>query len=172
MHREPGGLARCPPRHSKSCRSAASAPRRDRRSIRPQPWLKATTSCFYAGFDLMDVRHVDLGARANRGCGILGNLAGFGKSLSGCQLNLQPLRKLVRVTPDVTHFLTRVTWNQLLLLTAAQKDRGNFLQAPSSMIPQLESGSLRGANGWIVRNWDWQWRNRATTHRDKEAGAR
>jgi len=42
--------------------------------------VKAMTFVLHASFDLMDVRHVDLGARANRGCGIFRNVARFGKS--------------------------------------------------------------------------------------------
>src|SRR5260370_1265416 len=74
-----------------------------------------------AGFDLMDLRHIDFGASANRGGGILRDLAGFGQCLGGCQLNFQPLCKLVRVTPNVAHLLTRVTWDQFLLLKRRRK---------------------------------------------------
>ncbi len=38
----------------------------------------------HSGFELMDLRHVDFSASANGGRGILGNLASFGKRLSGC----------------------------------------------------------------------------------------
>src|SRR5258708_23342909 len=74
-----------------------------------------------AGFDLMDLRHIDFGASANRGGGILRDLAGFGQCLGGCQLNFQPLGKLVRVTPNVAHLLTRVTWDQFRLLKRRRK---------------------------------------------------
>jgi hypothetical protein len=82
---------------------------------------------FYAGFGLMDLRHIDFGARANCRSRILGDLARFGKRLSSSKFDFQPLRKLVRITPNVAHFLARVAWNQLLLLTAEQRTwRFNF----------------------------------------------
>src|SRR5258708_2063056 len=70
----------------------------------------------HARFEFVDSRNIYFGASANRGGGILRDLAGFGECLGGCQLDFQPLCKLVRVTPNVAHLLTRVTWDQFLLL--------------------------------------------------------
>src|SRR5260370_21530992 len=76
----------------------------------------------------MDLRHIDFCARANRGSGILGNLARFGKSLSRGKLNFEPLGELVRVTPNMAHFLARVSWNQLRLLNAEQRIGSSFFK--------------------------------------------
>ncbi len=51
----------------------------------------------HAGFELMDLRDIDFGASANRGSGILRDLARFGQGLRGCKLDFQPLGELVRV---------------------------------------------------------------------------
>jgi hypothetical protein len=62
----------------------------------------------YAGFDLMDLRDIDFGAGSDCGCRILRDLARFGESLGGCQFDFQPLCKLIRIAPNVTHLLACV----------------------------------------------------------------
>src|SRR5260370_33994051 len=87
---------------------------------------------FYTGLDLMDLRHVDFGASANRSCGILGNLASFSESLSGGPLDFQPLCELVRGPPNAGPFLARVAWDQLPLLELKEDCAGS---SPCVLLP-------------------------------------
>src|SRR5205807_2560558 len=95
----------------------------------------------HASFELMDLRYVHFGASANGGSGLLRDLARFGKRFGGSQLDFEPLGKLVGIAPNVAHFLSRVAWNQLSLLSREKKNPRMF---PESMIAQLESASLSG----------------------------
>jgi hypothetical protein len=75
----------------------------------------------HARFKFVDSRNIYFGARANRGGGILRDLADFRKRFRGGKLDFQPLCKFVRVTPNLTHFLAGVTWNQFFLLKRRRK---------------------------------------------------
>src|SRR5260370_29939719 len=116
----------------------------------------------HAGFDRRDLRRIDFGASPGRGGGILGDLACFGKRLGGGKLHFEPLGELVRVAPNVAHFLARVAWNQFPLLSSEKKNPKTF---PLSMIPQLESGSLEAAYWLECPNWDVPSRQRAAAER-------
>jgi len=84
----------------------------------------------YAGFNLMDLRDVDLCARTNGGRSVFGDETGLGESLRGGNFDFKPFGELAGVAPNVPHFLTRVTWNQLLLLDSEKVRRlcCNFLE--------------------------------------------
>jgi len=126
----------------------------------------------HAGFEFVDAGDIDFGASANRGGGILRDLACFGERVGRRKLDFQPLGELVRVTPNLAHLLAGVTWDQFFLLKRTAKSVGVYLPAPHSMIPQLENGSLDGYARRSVRNWDGQWRKRAANNRgDEEGGA-
>src|SRR5438552_6672826 len=95
----------------------------------------------HAAFNLMDLRHIDFGARADRGRGVFRDQSSFRESFRRGKLDFQPLGELVRVAPNLAHLLARVAWNQFPLLSGEKTIRRMF---PNSMIPHLERASLDG----------------------------
>ncbi len=103
----------------------------------------------HAGFNLMDLRHIDFGARTNRDRGIFGNQSSLRESFGGRQLDFQPLGELVRVAPNVAHLLACVAWNQFPLLSGEK-----MRMFPNSMIPHLESATRSEHARASVRIWE------------------
>src|SRR3989442_10375553 len=85
------------------------------------------------GFELVNARHVDLRAPANRRRRLFGDLSGLGKRVCRGYLHFQPAGELIRVAPDAAHFFARVSWNQILL-----PEKLLAGQIPFPMIPYFE----------------------------------
>ena len=62
------------------------------------------------GFDLVDARDVDFGARAQRRGRVLGHLAGFGQRFRGGEFDVEPFLEAIGVAPDAAHFFARIAW--------------------------------------------------------------
>ena len=75
----------------------------------------------HAGLELVNVRDLHSGERADRGRRFFRNLAGFGERIGGGKLDFQPLGELVGIAPDMPHLLACVAWNQFPLLERKQK---------------------------------------------------